>query len=48
MYIKLFLLSLLSLCIADEIKKESNVLVLTKDNFEDAVKNKYVLVEFCK
>lgn len=48
MYIKLFLISLLSLSIADEIKRENNVLVLTKDNFEDAVKNKNVLVEFCK
>lgn len=34
------------MCIADEIKKENNVLVLTKDNFEEAVKDKNVLVEF--
>lgn len=46
MYIKLFVLSLLAVSIADEVKRENNVLVLTKDNFEDTVKNKNVLVEF--
>ncbi|XP_054713407.1 protein disulfide-isomerase-like isoform X1 [Uloborus diversus] len=47
MYTKLFLLSLcIALSIADEITKENNVLVLTKDNFDEAVKNKNVLVEF--
>lgn len=47
-YIKVLLVSLLAFCLADEIKREENVLVLTKDNFEEAVKNKNVLVEFCK
>lgn len=31
------------------IETEENVLVLTDDNFDDAVKdNKFILVEFCK
>ncbi|XP_035226510.1 protein disulfide-isomerase-like isoform X1 [Stegodyphus dumicola] len=47
MYIKLLILSLcIYLCVADEIKKEKSVLVLTKDNFEGAIKDKNVLVEF--
>lgn len=40
------------LCIGgqcDDIKSEDGVLVLTKDNFEGAVKeNKHILVEFCE
>ncbi|PRD35987.1 UNVERIFIED_CONTAM: Pdi [Trichonephila clavipes] len=47
MFIKLLIIALFAACsIADEIKKENHVLVLTKDNFEGAVKNKNVLVEF--
>ena len=42
------LFSLLGLVFC-EIQEEENVLVLTNDNFEDAVKdNKYILVEFCE
>ena len=34
---------------ADDIKREENVLVLTKDNFDSAIAdNKFLLVEFCK
>lgn len=40
---------LFGLAFADDIKREENVLVLTKDNFDGAVTdNKHVLVEFCK
>ncbi|GIY26064.1 protein disulfide-isomerase [Caerostris darwini] len=47
MFIKLLIATLCIACvIADEIKKENSVLVLTKDNFEGAVSNKNVLVEF--
>ena len=39
----------LSFCVADEIKEEDGVLVLTEANFESATKdNKFILVEFCK
>lgn len=31
---------------AEDIKEEDNVLVLTKNNFKDALKNEFVLVEF--
>ncbi|KAG8178004.1 hypothetical protein JTE90_004485 [Oedothorax gibbosus] len=47
MYVKLLIVALcLSVSIADEIKRENHVLVLTKDNFKEATKNKNVLVEF--
>ena len=40
---------LIGFAIADDIKREENVLVLTKSNFDDAVKNyNFILVEFCK
>ena len=40
---------LVGFAIADDIKREENVLVLTKSNFDDAVKNyNFILVEFCK
>lgn len=44
------LLATASLILADEeIKTEDSVLVLTKDNFKNAVAdNQFVLVEFCK
>jgi hypothetical protein len=32
----------------DEIKSEEGVLVLGKANFKEALKNEFVLVEFCK
>jgi len=32
-----------------EVKREENVLVLTKENFESVIsENKFILVEFCK
>lgn len=44
------LLIIIALCfstgIADEIEKENLVLVLTKDNFEEAIKDKSILVSF--
>ncbi|XP_042899425.1 protein disulfide-isomerase isoform X2 [Parasteatoda tepidariorum] len=47
MYIKLiFLTYLFTVAFTDDIKRENHVLVLTKDNFEGAVKDKNVLVEF--
>ncbi|CAL1267480.1 unnamed protein product [Larinioides sclopetarius] len=47
MFIKLLIVTLcIASTIADEIKKENHVLVLTKDNFEGAIKDKNVLVEF--
>jgi hypothetical protein len=37
------------LSFAEAIKREKNVLVLNKNNFDEVVNNnKYVLVEFCK
>ena len=32
---------------AEDIKREENVLVLNKNNFEEAIANEFVLVEFC-
>ncbi len=43
-----FVLALFGLCLAAEIEVEENVLVLTDDNFNEAIEsNAYVLVEFC-
>lgn len=43
------LCGLFVLATAEEIKTEDGVLVLTKDNFQEAIKaNEYVLAEFCK
>lgn len=47
----LFVLSallLVNLIHASEIKEEEGVLVLTKGNFKEALKNDYILVEFCE
>ena len=42
-------LSLLAIARAGEITEEEGVLVLTKDNFQQAITdNTFVLVEFCK
>lgn len=35
-------------CSLDDVKREDNVLVLTKDNFEEATTGTTVLVEFCQ
>ena len=41
--------SLLAIAKAGEITEEEGVLVLTKDNFQQAITdNTYILVEFCK
>ncbi|XP_054155334.1 protein disulfide-isomerase 2-like isoform X1 [Oppia nitens] len=39
-------LLLIGFSTADDIKREENVLVLNKDNFDDAIKNQFILVEF--
>jgi protein disulfide-isomerase A1 len=47
MKVSLMICVLFGLAFADDIKREENVLVLTKDNFDGAVTdNKHVLVEF--
>lgn len=44
-----FLVFLAIICVNGEIKIEDDVLVLTKDNFKDALaSNEFILVEFCK
>ena len=35
-------------CSFDSIKRDDNVLVLTKDNFDEATTDTTILVEFCK
>jgi protein disulfide-isomerase A1 len=35
-----------TICTADDIKREENVLVLNKSNFDEAIGNQYLLVEF--
>lgn len=45
---RLALTLLLVLTVRADIPEENNVLVLTKDNFDEALKNDYLLVEFCE
>lgn len=43
------LLGAFALASTEEIKLDEGVLVLTKENFQQAITdNKYILVEFCK
>lgn len=35
-------------CALEDIKRDESVLVLTKDNFEEATAGTTILVEFCK
>jgi protein disulfide-isomerase A1 len=43
----LLLISLfVGICIADDIKREENVLVLNKNNFDEAIANPFILIEF--
>ena len=45
----ILLLALFGLTLAAEIETEENVLVLTNDNFQQALDdNQYLLVEFCE
>lgn len=42
-------LAVLTLTVRGEIAEEDDVLVLTSNNFDDAIKeNNFILVEFCK
>lgn len=42
------LLALAGFCLAADIEVEENVLVLTEDNFKEAIEaHQYILVEFC-
>ena len=45
--IYLVILGLVALCRAD-IQEKDNVLVLNSDNFEEALTNEFILVEFCE
>jgi hypothetical protein len=44
----IFFLLFVNLIHAEDIKEEEGVLVLTKSNFKEALKNEFVLVEFCE
>ena len=49
MHTTVLLLALCGLALAAEIETEENVLVLTSENFQQALEeNQYLLVEFCK
>lgn len=48
MILRLLVISLIvGISCAEDIKREENVLVLNKNNFEEAIANEFVLVEFC-